>query len=161
MNHCHNISFLDFVHRVCCHLQDIFVARVANRHTNRVYHWIDTSIPWPICQPPQRLTFKKKADMNCMVGDRKGRGVIQKSDSTWLSPAVLIQKDGGLQVCVEYQRLNDNTEDCFMLLQNDDTLDTLIGVKWFSTFDLKNGYWQVLLQPDDKENMVISIGDVL
>ena len=99
--------------------------------------------------------------MNCMVGDRKGRGVIQKSDSNWMSPAVLVQKDGGLQVCVEYQRLNDNSEDCFVLLQIDDTLDTLIGVKWFSTFDLKNGYWQVLLQPDDKENMVISIGDVL
>lgn len=96
-----------------------------------------------------------------MVGDRKGRGVIQKSDSNWMSPAVLVQKDGGLQVCVEYQRLNDNSEDCFVLLQIDDTLDTLIGVKWFSTFDLKNGYWQVLLQPDDKENMVISIGDVL
>jgi hypothetical protein len=86
--------------------------------------------------------------MNCTVGDRKGRGMIQKSDSTWMSPAVLVQKDGGLQVCVEYQRLNDNSEDCFVLLQIDDTLDTLIGVKWFSTFDLKNGYWQVLLQPD-------------
>jgi hypothetical protein len=48
-----------------------------------------------------------------------------------------------------------------MLLRIDDTLDTLIGVKWFSTFDLKNRYWQVLLQPDDKENMVISIGNGL
>lgn len=90
-----------------------------------------------------------------------GRGVIQKSDSTWLSPVVLIQKDGGLQVCVEYQRLNDITEDCFLLLRIDDTLDMLTGVKWFSTFDLKNGYWQVLLQPDEKENTVISIGDGL
>jgi hypothetical protein len=53
---------------------------------------------------------------------------------------VLVQKDGGPQVCAEYQRLNHITEDSFLLLQIDDTLDTLIGVKWFSTFDLKNGY---------------------
>jgi hypothetical protein len=54
--------------------------------------------------------------------------------------------------------LNDITKDCFLLLWNDDTLDKLVGVKWFSTFDLKSGYWQVLLQTDDNENMVISIG---
>lgn len=89
----------------------------------------------------------------------QGRVVIQKSDSTWLSHVVLVQKDGGLQFHVEYQMLNNITEDCFLLLWITDTLDTLIGVKWFSTFDLKNAYWQVFLQPDDKENMVISIGD--
>jgi len=53
---------------------------------------------------------------------------------------MLVQKDGGLQVCVEYQRLNNITEDYFLLLQIDDTLVMLIGVKWFSKFDLKNGY---------------------
>jgi hypothetical protein len=99
--------------------------------------------------------------MNCVVGDMKGREVIQKSDSTWLSPVVLAQKDGGLQVCVEYQRMNDITKGCFPLLWIDDTLDMLVGVKWFSTFDLKNGYSQVLLQPKDKENMVISTEDGL
>jgi hypothetical protein len=34
-------------------------------------------------------------------------------------------------------------------------------VKWFSTFDLKRGYWQVLLQTDDNENTEISTGDGL
>jgi hypothetical protein len=73
---------------------------VANRHTNRVYHQTDTSTPWPIHQPPHRLTLDKKADVTCMVGDMKGRGVIQKSDNTWLLLVVLVQKDGGLQYCV-------------------------------------------------------------
>jgi hypothetical protein len=30
-------------------------------------------------------------------------------------------------------------------------MDTLAGAKWFSTLDLKSGYWQVDLHLDDKE----------
>jgi hypothetical protein len=30
-------------------------------------------------------------------------------------------------------------------------MDMLAGAKWFSTLDLKSGYWQVDLHPDDKE----------
>ena len=33
----------------------------------------------------------------------------------------------------------------------DDTLDTLSGAIWFSTIDLKSGYWQVEMAPEDRE----------
>jgi hypothetical protein len=33
----------------------------------------------------------------------------------------------------------------------EDILDTLAGTKWFSTLDLKSGYWQVDLHPDKKK----------
>lgn len=65
---------------------------------------------------------------------------------------VLIRKkNGGLRFCVDYRRLNDiSKEDCFPLLRIDFTLDMLAGVKWFSVFDLKSGYWQVAMHPDDR-----------
>ena len=33
----------------------------------------------------------------------------------------------------------------------DDALDTLAGAKWFLTIDLASGYWQVEMDPSDKE----------
>ena len=91
--------------------------------------------------------------------DMKSKGVIEKSDSLWSSPVVLVRKDGGLRFCVDYRRLNGVTKkDCFPLPRIDDTLDTLAGAKWFSTLDLKSRYWQVALHPEDKEKTAFSTG---
>jgi hypothetical protein len=77
------------------------------------------------------------------------RGVIEESHSPWSSPVVLVRKNGDLRSCVDYRKLNNvKRRDCFPLLQIDDILDTLAGAKWFSTLDLKRGYWQVDLHPD-------------
>ncbi|CAK1599009.1 unnamed protein product [Parnassius mnemosyne] len=77
-------------------------------------------------------------------------GVIEPSSSPWCSPVK--KKDGSMRFCVDYRRLNDVTrKDSYPLPRIDDTLDMLTGVKWFSTLDLKSGYWQVEIDPKDKE----------
>jgi hypothetical protein len=72
------------------------------------------------------------------------------------------KKNGELRFCVDYRKLNDVTKkDCFPLPLIDDTLDTLAGAKWFSTLDLKVGYLQVDVHPDDKEKTAFSTGQEL
>jgi hypothetical protein len=62
---------------------------------------------------------------------------------------------------VDYIKLNNVTKNCFPLPRIDDTLDMLAGAKWYSTLDLKSGYWQVDVHPDDKEKTAFSTGQGL
>ena len=89
--------------------------------------------------------------------------VIEPSISPWSSPVVLVKKkDGSTRFCVDYRLLNDVTKkDSCPLPRIDDTLDTLSESNLFSTIDLKSGYWQVVIHPDDREKTAFSIGSGL
>ncbi len=90
-------------------------------------------------------------------------GIVESSISPWSSPVVLFRKkDWTTRFCVDYRRLNDVTrKDSFPLPRVDVTLDALNGAKWFSTLDLKSRYWQVELDPADKEKTAFSFGQGL
>ena len=144
--------------------QDVFETKgSAYGHTDKVYHRIDTGNARPIRQPPSRLPLAKQAEVNILLDDMKSKGVTEELDSPWSSPVVLIRKkDGSIRFCVDYRRLNDVTKkDCFPLPRTEDTLDTLAGARWFSTLDLKSGYWQVALYMEDKEKTAFSTGQGL
>ena len=38
-----------------------------------------------------------------------------------------------------------------MLSRIDDTVDTMIGARFFSKLDQRSGYWQVEMEEEDKE----------
>ncbi|GBM83654.1 Retrovirus-related Pol polyprotein from transposon 297 [Araneus ventricosus] len=52
-------------------------------------------------------------------------------------------------------------KDSYPLLRIDDTLDALNGSQWFSTLDLKSGYWQIEIEPEDKEKTAFTTGQGL
>ena len=59
------------------------------------------------------------------------------------------KKDGTLRFCVDYRYLNSVTKkDVYPLPRIDDILDTLGGMKYFSSLDWASGYWQVALDPE-------------
>ena len=78
--------------------------------------------------------------------------VIRPLNSPWASPVVMVRKkDGSLRFCIDFRQLNVATiKDARPLPRVDDLLDALHGAKWFSTLDLKSGYWQVAITEQDK-----------
>ena len=122
-------------------------------HTSKVQHKIDTGTNRPIRQSVRRVPQMRRQEAKKLIDDMLARDVIQPSNSPWASPVVLVpKKDGSLRFCIDYRKVNSVTrKDAYPLPRIDDTLDTLAGSKWFSTLDLVSGYWQVEVDPQDRE----------
>ena len=80
-------------------------------------------------------------------------GIIEPSYSSWASPIVLVEKkDGTVRFCVDFRLVNDLlVKDSYPLPRIDDSIDALRGSQWFSTLDLQSGYWQLPMDPKDKD----------
>jgi len=79
--------------------------------------------------------------------------IIEPTASPWASNVVIIRKkDGSYCFCVDYCRLNDITrEDSYPLPRTDDCLSSLGGACYFSTLDLRAGYWQTAMDEIDAD----------
>lgn len=128
--------------------------------TNLVQHSIDTGNAAPIRQRPRRLPLVKSEAVEAEISRMEAAGVIEPSDSPWLSPVVPVtKKNGGLRLCHDYRRVNEVTrKDSYPVPRVDDTLDAIVGSQWFSSLDLRSGYWQVELSPDAKPKTAFSNG---
>jgi hypothetical protein len=75
--------------------------------------------------------------------------IIRPSRSPQASPVILVpKKDNSIRMCVDFRRLNKVTvSEIWPLPRIDDILDCLLRSKWFSTLDLKSGYYQVAMSP--------------
>ena len=86
------------------------------------------------------------------IDELKSNDLIQPSNSEYACPVVMVKKkDGSLRFCCDFRRLNDVTRfDSYPLPRISEVISTLEGAKVFSTLDLKSGYHQILMNPEDR-----------
>ncbi|BHF84013.1 hypothetical protein SprV_0902716300 [Sparganum proliferum] len=127
--------------------------------TSKVQHTINTGDAKPVWQPPRRIPTRYRDEVDKILDELLKARIIQPSSSPWASLIALVpKKDGSLRLCIDYRRLNAVTvRDSFPLPRLDDTLDTLGSGAWFSTLDLKSGYWQVEIHPKDRHKTAFTV----
>jgi hypothetical protein len=105
--------------------------------------------------PPNELAELKK-----QLQDLLNKGLIRPSLSEWGCPALFIKKkkkDNSLRMCVDYRPLNAVTiKNKYPLPRIDILFDQLSKAKVFSKIDLRSGYYQIKIKPQDIPNTTFS-----
>ncbi|UYV72318.1 hypothetical protein LAZ67_9002614 [Cordylochernes scorpioides] len=131
--------------------------------SGEIKHKIDTSDYPPVRQRPYRVSPAQRRVIQSEVEKMMETKIIRPSSSPWASPVILVRKkDGSLRFCVDYRRLNKITKkDVYPLPRIDDALDTLSGSRYFSTMDMRSGYWQIKVDDKDREKTAFITPDGL
>ena len=105
--------------------------------------------------PPSRPTFRMSeselVELKSQLAELTKSRFIQPSKSPFGAPILFVKKkDGTTRMCVDYRALNDITiKNSYPLPRVDELFDRLQGAKYFSKIDLRSGYHQIRIVPED------------
>ena len=123
--------------------------------TSTIQHKIVTTDDVPVRQPYRRIPPQLWKDVQDHLNELLAKGIIQESHFDYAAPIVLVKtKSRELRLCVDYRKLNRKVQkDSFPLPRIEESLDTLAGVKYFSTLDLTSAYLyhQIEVAPEDRK----------
>jgi hypothetical protein len=147
---------------VACEFPDIFPEDLSGMSPDRDVEFIiklqlGTT---PISRRPYKMTPKELAELKVQLNELLDKGYIRPSSSPWGWPALFVKKkDQSLRLCVDYRPLNVVTiKNKYPLPRIDILFDQLAGARAFSKVDLRSGYHQIKIRPEDVPTTAFSTG---
>lgn len=107
----------------------------------------------PIACQPFRMSQNRRAALKVELGKLLTAGVIEECESPWAANVVMVpKKDGGMRLCIDFRKLNEVTEpDRYPLPRIEDILHAAKTSNYMTTLDLRSGYFQVNVDPSDRD----------
>jgi hypothetical protein len=138
---------------VVCEFLDVFPEDLPGLPPERDVEYVIELKPGtaPISRRLYRMTPNELAELKIQLQDLLEKGFIQPSSSPWGCPAIFVKKkDQTLRMCVDYRPLNEVTiKNKYPLPRIDILFDQLTGARVFSKIDLRSGYHQICIRPED------------
>jgi hypothetical protein len=138
---------------VVCEFPDVFPEDLPGLPPERDVEFVielkpDTA---PISRRSYRMPPNELAELKIQLQDLLEKGFIRPSSSPWGCPVIFVKKkDQTLQMCVDYRPLNEVTiKNKYPLPRIDILFDQLTGARVFSKIDLRSGYHQIRIRPED------------
>uniref|UniRef100_A0A2N9H2J6 Integrase catalytic domain-containing protein n=1 Tax=Fagus sylvatica TaxID=28930 RepID=A0A2N9H2J6_FAGSY len=105
----------------------------------------------PISKAPYRMAPAELKELKEQLQELLDKGFIRPSVSPWGAPVLFVKKkDGSMRLCIDYREINRVTvRNKYPLPRIDDLFDQLQGAQIFSKIDLRSGYHQLKIKPDD------------
>jgi hypothetical protein len=145
---------------VACEFPDIFSEDLPVMPPNRDVEFVIELQPGttPISRRPYKMTPKELTELKVQLNELLDKGYIHQSSSPWGCPALFVKKkDQSLRLCVDYRPLNVVTvKNKYHLPLIDILFDQLAGAKVFSKVDLRSGYYQIKICPEDVPKIAFS-----
>ena len=98
-----------------------------------------------ITRKMHRMSPKHLAALREYLETNLEKGYIRPSESEFASPVLFVpKKNGKLRLCVDYRHLNSAIiRNQYPLPLISDLQDQLQGAKWFTKFDIREGYYRI------------------
>ncbi|GBG70297.1 hypothetical protein CBR_g6425 [Chara braunii] len=99
-----------------------------------------------------RMSLRELEELRKQLDELLEKGWIRPSSSPFGAPVLFVpKKDGELRMCIDYRGLNAITvKSVEPLPKIDDLLDRVQGCRYFSKIELKSGYHEIEVHPDDQ-----------
>ena len=110
----------------------------------------------------RRIVPHKVLEVCQHIQEMLDRGAIWPSQSPWCNAVVLVwKKDGTLGFCIDFRCLNSHTKkDSYLIPKCPETMESLVGARYFSTMDLKSSFWQVKVSEDSCQYTAFTFGSM-
>ena len=128
--------------------------------TEATEHKIKVTDPKPFKERPRNIPSGLLEEVKDHLDHMLNVGAIKPGKVTWSNAVVLVwKKDGGLRFCINFQRLNAQTQkDAFLLPRIHDVIDALSESKYYMTVDLLSRFWQTPMEKSSKQYTAFTLG---